>query len=68
MFLLHARKTDHVKFSHNSSIARKRKKHKIAVILGYKETHFTVNTHKPAPMLGQWKTLHIIPIMLIENL
>jgi len=58
MFLLHARKTDHLELSQNSSIARKFKKHKIAVILGYKETHFRVktHTHKPAPLLGQWKT------------
>jgi hypothetical protein len=48
-------KNDHLEFSQNSSIARKLKKHKIAVILGYKENHFKVNTHKPAPLPGQWK-------------
>jgi hypothetical protein len=37
-------KNDHLEFSQNSSIARKLKKHKIAVILGYKENHFKVNT------------------------
>jgi hypothetical protein len=67
MFLLHARKNDHLEFFQNSSIARKLKKHKIAVILGYKETHFRANTHKPAPLLGQWKNPHKIPTTLREN-
>jgi hypothetical protein len=40
---------------------------KIATILGYKETHFRVNTHKPAPLLGQWKNPHTILITLREN-
>jgi hypothetical protein len=38
---LHARKTGHLEFSQNGSIARKLKKHKITMI---KETHFRVNT------------------------
>jgi hypothetical protein len=37
------------------------------VILGYKETHFRINTHKPAPLLGKWKNPHTIPITLREN-
>jgi hypothetical protein len=52
MFLLH-KKTDHFEFSQNSRIARNLKKHKIAMILGYKENYFTVSTHKPAPLLEQ---------------
>jgi hypothetical protein len=61
---LHARKTGHLEFSQNSSIAGKLKKHKITMI---KETHFRVNTHKPAPLLRQWKTPHTITITLREN-
>jgi len=56
-----------LEFSQRRRIARKLKKHKIAVIFGYKETHFRVNTHKPAPLLGQWKNPHTIPITLREN-
>jgi hypothetical protein len=67
MLLLHARKTDHLECSQICGIASKLKKHKQALVLGYKETQFRVNTHKPVRLLIQWKNPHTIPITLMEN-
>jgi hypothetical protein len=65
--LLHARRTDHLECSQTGGTARKLKKHKQALVLGCKQTHFKVNTHKPVPLLGTWKNPRTIPITLTEN-